>query len=169
MKINELEKSTSMNEIKFRNLPSNERITWLNQRLKDTGKKVEEISKEIGISSSSVSYLMKEDGCRYSRTVKQYLPIVEKIHDKKANQQEFLDYLLANAETIQKLIDESSSKQLIFDESIYQTDDSFMSKTMKVKTNTFNDFQKLLKEKFPHFRFQDILTQALIDFIKKYK
>lgn len=161
--------NANMNEVKFRNLPSNERISWINQRLNDSGKKVIDISKEIGISSSSVSSLMKEDGCRFSRSLKQYIPLEEKSSDKSINQQEFIGYLLTNADVIQKLIDESSSKQLIFDASIYQIDDKFMSKTVKIKANTLNEFQRLAKDKFPQFRFQDILTQALIDFTKKYK
>ncbi|WP_394120449.1 hypothetical protein [Planococcus donghaensis] len=163
-----IEQSSNMNEIKFRKLSSEEQVTWVNQRLQDTGNKVEEVAKEIGISSSSISSLMKEAGCRYSRAMKQYIPVKEVQQSKKANQEEFLNYLVENADIIHKIINESSSKQLIFDSSIYHTEDSFMSKTVKIKTNTFNEFQTLLKDKFPQFRFQDMLTQAIIDFIKKY-
>ena len=168
MKSTTIEQSSNMNEIKFRKLSSEEQVRWVNQRLQDTGNKVEEVAKEIGISSSSLSSLMKEGGCRFSRAMKQYVSIEEVQQNKKANQQDFLNYLLDNADVIQKIIEESSSKQLIFDASIYQTDDTFMSKTVKIKTNTYNEFQTLLKDKFPHFRYQDMLTQAIIDFIKKY-
>ena len=112
---------------------------------------------------------MKEGGCRYSRAMKQYIPIAEVQQSKKANEEEFLSFLIDNAGVIHKIIDENSSKQLTFDSSIYQTGDTFTSKTVKIKTNTFNEFQTLLKDKSPQFRFQDMLTQAIIDFIKKYK
>lgn len=163
-----IEQSSNMNEIKFRKMSSEEQVTWINQRLQDTGNKVEEVAKEIGISSSSLSSLMKEGGCRYSRAMKQYIPIAEVQQSKKANEEEFLSFLIDNAGVIHKIIDENSSKQLTFDSSIYQTGDTFTSRTVKIKTNTFNEFQTLLKDKYPQFRFQDMLTQAIIDFIKKY-
>ncbi|MGK7379597.1 hypothetical protein ACSFXN_17415 [Planococcus sp. 1R117A] len=97
----------------------------------------------------------------------------EKEHNSKDDSQEFMDYLLANAEVIKKVIEEvieeSNSRQIIFDSSIFQTDSPFTSKTVKIKNSTLEEFQQLLKEKFPQFRTQDVLTQAIIDFIKKYK
>ncbi|MDE0582031.1 hypothetical protein ON064_03095 [Planococcus sp. A6] len=169
MEITTREQILNMNEIKFRKLSSEEQVLWVNQRLQDTGNKVEEVAKEISISSSSLSSLMKEGGCRYSRAKKQYVSIEVSQQSKKANQEEFLNYLVENAGIIHKIIDESSSKQLVFDSSIYQTDDTFTSKTVKIKTNTLDEFQTLLKDKYPQFRFQDMLTQAIIDFTKKYK
>lgn len=163
------ENSSQMKEVTFRNLSKTEQLRWINQRLQDTGSKVEELAKEIGISSSSLSFLMKESGCRYSRAKKQYLPIIETNNPAKTEQQEFTEYLLTNAEVIRKIIDESSSKRLIFDSSIYQTNNPFTSKTVKIKKDTLDEFQRLLKEQFPQFRTQDVLTQAIIDFINKYK
>ncbi|MGK7379598.1 hypothetical protein ACSFXN_17420 [Planococcus sp. 1R117A] len=45
MKNNIIEDSSSMNEVKFRNLSSTEQLQWVNQRLQETGSKVEEIAK----------------------------------------------------------------------------------------------------------------------------
>lgn len=169
MKNNIIQDSSNINEVKFRNLSSTEQLHLVNQRLQDTGCKVEELAKEIGVSSSSISSLMKKSGCRYSRAKKQYIPIEETKLTTKGESQEFMDYLLANADVIKKVIDESSSRQIIFDSSIFQTDSPFTSKTVKIKNSTLEEFQQLLKEKFPQFRTQDVLTQAIIDFIKKYK
>lgn len=169
MKNTIIENSSDMNEVRFKNLSSIEQLKWVNQRLQETGNKVEEIAKEIGISSSSVSTLMKESGCRYSRAKKQYIPLEETTHFQKDDQQEFMMYLLTNADVIKKVIEESNSRQLVFDSSIYETDNPFISKTMKIKKGILEEFQQLLKEKFPQFRTQDVLTQAIIDFIKKYK
>lgn len=171
MKNNTHTNLSDMNEVKFRNFSATDKVGWLNLRLQETGKTVEEVAKEIGIPSSSISSLMKEAGHQYSRSAKQYLPKEQSsnVKSKKVNEQEFIEYLLMNREALQNIIEDSTSKQLIFDDSIYRTDDTFMSKSVKVKTNTLNEFQQLLKDKFPQFRFQDMLTQALIDFIKKYK
>lgn len=169
MKNNIIEDSLSMNEVKFRNLSSTEQLQWVNHRLQETGNKVDDIAKEIGISSSSISSLMKKSGYSYSRVKKQYIPMEEKEHILKDDSQEFMEYLLANAGVIKKIVEESNSKQIIFDSSIFQTDSPFTSKTVKIKNSTLEEFQQLLKEKFPQFRTQDVLTQAIIDFIKKYK
>ncbi|MBM7578245.1 hypothetical protein [Jeotgalibacillus terrae] len=169
MNINTTKKDLKINEVQFRNLTTNERVNYFNEELKHSGKTVDEAAKELGLSSSTVSLLMRKDGYRYCRMTKQYIQQEEKNTSSRTTQEEFLKYLFENEEILRKVIGTTATKRMIVDESIYYQNDSFVSKTLKIKGNTFKEFQTLLKDKYPQYRMQDMLTQALIDFIHKYK
>lgn len=161
-----------MNEIIFRGLTPKERAEWINKRLLESNCRLVDIATEIGIPSSSLSKLMISEGYEFSRKLKQYMVKEEPTLSRKGNQpvkEMIFDYLSLNAEDLIEMIDFHKNKVLVISPAVYQVKSKdYVNKSFKINGEIYHKFQALLSEKYPHYRIQDAVAQALLDFTNRY-
>ena len=82
---------------------------------------------------------------------------------------EELLFLKTNLDILKKLTSSCEEGQfLVLDKQIYDPNARFVNKNIKVNQQVYEQFTKLCDSKFRHLKIQDLIAQALLDFIYKY-
>lgn len=157
-----------LNEVNFRNLKDTERVAYVNQCL-EANIKLKDIALKIGIPYSSMTTLLNKDGYTYSRKQKQYVPSKAEVIDSIKDDTTLLDFLAENEEVLRRIIGYYSSSTLIINPIVFDGDANFVLKNFKINENLLKEFQDLMKNQYPQYRLQDALSQALLDFLEKYR
>ncbi|WP_062515147.1 hypothetical protein [Halobacillus sp. KGW1] len=161
-----------MNKDTFLTMTPKDRVKEVNSLLQEYDLK--EISKIIGVPSSSFSKIMREGDYLYHQGDKQYYPFVRSEdsrvrHEISEDSDEFL-FVKRNREALQKLIDRfHQSGNLVLEKKIYQNDAKFINKSIRMNSEIYKDFTKFCEEHYPYMKTQDIVAQALIDAMTHYK
>src|SRR5690606_3012072 len=130
-----------------------------------------EVAKEIGIPSSSFSKEMTNGDYVYIKRENQYYKFVRDLKDLQSSvtDNDTMLYLNQNIETIKKVISLfQHHTPLILDEKIYSKQLSYTTKSLKMNDNVYSEFTDFFKSNYPTYRLQDLIAQALLDFIQKY-
>lgn len=161
-----------MNKQTFIAMSPAERVQKVNKLLQDHDLK--EISNLIGIPSSSFSKLMREGDYIYHKADKKYYPFIrseEERGSKTATENNGeLTFLNQHIDTLKKVIlhfEEHGA--LILDKSIYSKDAEHVNKSIRMNNNIYKEFSSFCEEYYPHLKTQDLIAQALIDAMAKYK
>jgi hypothetical protein len=97
----------------------------------------------------------------------------DKLIDKKEpytdDYKEELLFLKKHLDVLKKLTSNyEKSSFLALDKQIYAPNARFVNKNIKVNQQVYEQFTKLCDSKFRHLKIQDLIAQALLDFIYKY-
>lgn len=158
-----------MNEMEFRSLVKDERVKYVNDCLK-TNNKLKEIALNIGIPYSSMTSLLNKEGYHYSRQQKQYIPVeCYEDNEGECKDSDVLSYIIENEAIIRRIIEFHKSASLIISPNVYEKEAKFITKNFKINETILNEFQSLMSEKYPQYRLQDAISQAILDFIYRYK
>ncbi|MFD1447952.1 hypothetical protein [Oceanobacillus profundus] len=149
-----------------------ERVKKVNKLLQDHDMK--EISNLIGIPSSSFSKIMREGDYIYHKADKRYYPFVrsEEERGSKIDTEENreLAFFSQHIDTLKKVIRQFEEHgSLLLDKRIYSKDADFVNKSIRMNNNIYAEFSTFCEEYYPHLKNQDLIAQALIDAMKKYK
>jgi hypothetical protein len=153
-------------------MPPSKRVQEVNKLLKDHDLK--SISKLIGIPSSTFSKEMREGDYLYHQADKQYYPFVrseeERVTRTLSGVSDEIAFIKNNMETLEKAIHHfKESGNLLLDKRIYSKDAEFSNKSIRMNNTIYKDFSGFCEEFFPHLKTQDIIAQALIDAMNRYK
>ncbi|WP_102694001.1 hypothetical protein [Rummeliibacillus pycnus] len=157
-----------MNEVEFRSLVAEERVKYVNDYLMKN-MKLKEVAINLGIAYSSMTSLLNKDGYRYSRQQKQYVPLEGNDNKGEHKEEDVLLYIKENEATLRRIIEFYNSASLIISPKVYDNGAKFVTKNFKINTAILNEFQTLMSEKYPQYRLQDAISQAILDFIGRYK
>lgn len=162
-----------MDKETFFRMPPSERVHKVNILLQDYDQK--ELSKIIGIPSSTFSKYMREGDYLYHKADKKYYPFIRS-EDQRANglKKESVEpeliYLKEHYNTLRKLIQHIEQNELLFlDKRIYSKGSKYTNKSIRMNTEVYEEFSIFCEEYYPHLKMQDIIAQALIDAMDRYK
>ncbi|WP_193063734.1 hypothetical protein [Oceanobacillus oncorhynchi] len=149
-----------------------DRVKKVNKLLQDHDMK--EISSLIGIPSSSFSKIMREGDYIYHKADKRYYPFVRSEEerglkiDTEGNRE--LAFFNQHIDTLKKVIRQFEEHgSLLLDKCIYSKDADFVNKSIRMNNDIYKEFTSFSEEYYPHLKTQDLIAQALIDAMKKYK
>ncbi|WP_342488862.1 hypothetical protein MKX67_03700 [Cytobacillus sp. FSL W7-1323] len=161
-----------MNKENFTTMPSYQRIIEVNKLLQNHDLK--EISKLIGISLSTFSKLMREGDYLYHQGDKQYYPFVrsekERTKNPSENDSDDIAYIKKHQRTLKRLLQHLEENGILFlDKRIYSKASKYTNKSIRMNTEVYEEFSNFCDEHYPHLKMQDIVAQALLDAIQRYK
>ena len=95
---------------------------------------------------------MREGDYLYHQGDKQYYPFVR-----------------SEEERISKDLNHSNEEITYLDKRIYDKNAKFVNKSIRMNSEIYEDFSHFCDEYFPHLKMQDLIAQALIDAMQRYK
>lgn len=161
-----------MNKETIFTMSPTERVQEVNKLLQEHDLK--EISKLIGIPSSTFSKLMREGDYLYHKADKQYYPFVrteeERLTSNQSNDSNGVAFIQKHEDTLKKVIQHFENKGILFlDKRIYNKNAKFSNKSIRMNNAIYEEFSSFCEEYYPHLKIQHVIAQALIDAITKYK
>lgn len=151
------------------------RVKEINKMLES--KALPDIAKDLDIPYSTFLKEMTRGDYVYIKRENKYFKFIrdtnDKLTDKKEphidDYKEELLFLKRHLDVLKKLISNYEKGQfLVLDKQIYDSNAKFVNKNIKVNHLIYEQFTKLCENKFPHLKIQDLISQALLDFIYKY-
>lgn len=149
-----------------------ERVPKINKLLEEYDMKG--ISDLLGISSSKFSQIMREGDYIYHKADKKYYPFVRSKEEREQILQngdnDEIVFIKRNVNTLKKVIKQFEEQGLLLlDKRIYSRDAKFVNKSIRMNSDIYDNFTQFCDEFYPHLKNQDVIAQALIDAISKYK
>ncbi len=153
-------------------MPPAKRVQEVNKMLKEHS--LSEICEHLEIPSGSFSKLMREGDYLYHQADKQYYPFVrsedERVTSSHTEHNDEITFIKNHFETLKKVIQQfEESGNLLLDKRIYSKNADFVNKSIRMNTSIYEDFSKFCEEYYPHLKTQDVIAQALIDAMTRYK
>lgn len=135
---------------------------------------LKEIAALIGIPYSTFTKEMRKGDYFYHQSDRKYYRFIRDEDEKsikgKYGDSEVLSFIQENFDTLKSLIQNyQSSSFLLLDERVYRSNANFVNKSIKMNSEIYEEFSKFCEDNYPQYRLQDLIAQALIDFINKYK
>jgi hypothetical protein len=89
---------------------------------------------------------------------------------KPSNRVEEVMFVQKNLNTLKNIVQlYEKNKLMLLDERIYDKDARFVNKSIKMNTVIYKEFSKFCDDPYPHLKMQDLIAQALINFMNSYK
>ncbi|WP_419957977.1 hypothetical protein [Psychrobacillus psychrotolerans] len=161
-----------MNQQELMTMSEVERVEFINQMLREPSiKRLAEVASKIGMSSSSLGKKMTEGAYTYSRSLKQY--ILRDDNEGTLNKEEVMKFLQENYGLLKALIEREqkidSMTVLSLSPEVVKTKGDYIVKNTKIPSEINDQFSRLCEEKFSYLKLQDLLSQALWEFVIKYR
>lgn len=161
-----------MNKDTFYTMEPSKRVIEVNQLLQKYD--LRKVAEVVGIKYSTFTKEMRVGDYFYHQSDKQYYPFVRSEDErKKANEKEELSeitFIQKNLDTLKNIVQlYEKNKLMLFDERIYGKDARFVNKSIKMNTDIYEEFSKFSDDQYPHLKMQDLIAQALINFMNSYK
>ncbi|MFC0015223.1 MULTISPECIES: phage antirepressor KilAC domain-containing protein [Allobacillus] len=151
-----------------------ERVVYVNTLLqKETSNHLKNVAKNLGMSPSTFSKIMREGNFQYHQVDKMYYKLVPLQEYKKmkpnssSHTDDLMDFLTENIDELKRII-EFSSKQPIIEPEVYDPKAKSVIKSVQVNSDIYSRFQNLAT-RFPHLRLNTLISQCFLDFIRKYE
>lgn len=162
----ELDKDT------FISMSPTKRVQEVNKMLQKYDLK--EISKLLGIPSSTFSKLMREGDYLYHQADKKYYPFVRSEAERTASttteHSDEITFIKNHLDTLKKVVHHfEEAGNLLLDKRIYSKDAEFVNKSIRMNSAIYENFSHFCEEYYPHLKTQDVIAQALIDAMNRYK
>lgn len=153
-------------------MPPSIRVQEVNKLLEDHS--LSEICELYGISSGSFSKLMREGDYLYHQADKRYYPFVrseeERVKNPQSGDSHEIAFIKQNVDTLKKVVKQFEEQGLLLlDKRIYSRDAEFVNKSIRMNSTIYEDFSGFCDEYFPHLKTQDVIAQALVDAMNRYK
>lgn len=164
-----------MNKEEFLTMDPETRVKKINKMLETTP--LNEIAKELDIPYSSFLSEMTKGDYVYIKRDKKYFKFIRDENTQlgsraetfTADYSEELSFLKNHLGTLKRMVSSQENVQpLILDKRIYDAKTKFVNKNIKVNVSIYQEFTALCENKFRHLKIQDLIAQALLDFINKY-
>jgi len=161
-----------MNKDNFFTISPEKRVQEVNRLLqKNELKKVAEI---VDVPYSTFTKIMREGDNFYHQSDRQYYPFIRpgsgRIVDGSNSQSDELDFIKENRDVLNRLIEMyQSNSLLILDESVYNKNAKYVNKSVKMNKEIYESYSQFCSDNYNHLKMQDLIAQALLDFMHKYK
>ncbi|GIN59924.1 hypothetical protein J8TS2_42430 [Lederbergia ruris] len=168
-----------MNQEEFMSLSMNEKLRTVNQMLeKEEKDHLKNASEKVGIPYSAFTKIMRDNGnYQYNQTSKRYEKLLSleeyeqylQVGTNKVEElNETLSFLEEHLDELKKLL-VVHQNQLILDPVVYDPSCKTASKSFQVNVSIYDQFTELCSIQFPHLRQKDLVSQCLLDFVRKYQ
>ncbi|WP_249308271.1 hypothetical protein [Lederbergia citrea] len=162
-----------MDKEKFIEMSPAERVQVVNKLLKDHDLK--EIGNLVKIPSSSFSKIMREGDYIYHKADKKYYPFIRSeeggvVKKLQCEDNDEMSFIKRNVDTLKKVIKQFEEQGLLLlDKRIYSKDAKFVNKSIRMNNDVYEQFTGFCEDFYPHLKTQDLIAQALIDAMNRYK
>lgn len=161
-----------MDREQFYNTAPDTRVVIINEMLKNSSLK--EVAKQIGVPESSFSKEMIRGDYVYIKRDNQYYKFIRNenmISNNHQPSQDAISFIEQNIDELKTLIrqHENIRNMLILDEQVYSKKAKYTNKSIKMNSEVYDKFVKFCADKYPFLTIQNLVAQALIDFINRYK
>ncbi len=161
-----------MDKETFFSMPPTKRVQEVNKLLQEHDQK--ELSKLIGIPSSTFSKYMREGDYLYHKADKRYYPFVrsekERISNSHTEDSDETTFIKNNVDALKKVIQHFEEQGLLLlDKRIHSKEAKFVNKSIRMNSDIYEDFSSFCEEYYPHLKTQDVIAQTLIDAMNRYK
>ncbi|WP_337017270.1 hypothetical protein [Oceanobacillus massiliensis] len=168
-----------MNEDEFMSLSMKEKLKTVNKMLEEEDKDhLKNVSERVGLSYSVFTKTMRDNGnYQYNQTSKKYEKLMslqeyERYLQFGANDEdksnETLNFLEEHLDELKNLLVVHQNR-LILDPEVYDPSCKTASKSFQVNLDIFDQFTEICSTQFPHLRQRDLVSQSLLDFVRKYQ
>lgn len=164
-----------MNKDKFFTMTPEERVKEINALLQKYDLK--QIAKMIGIPYSTFTKVMRIGGdFFYHQSDKQYYQFIRsekglqktgRVEQSNEVELNFIKENLDHLKALLRLYQENTL--LLLDEQIYSKKANFVTKSIKMNLEIYEEFSQFCEEHYRHLKMQDLIAQSLLDFMKKYR
>lgn len=161
------ERSFEMDKEQFITLSPTKRVEEVNRLLKIHSLK--EIAAMLGFAYSTFTTEMRNGGeYQYNKKNKQYVKVFTS--ENSNGDRSTLAFIEENREILQRLVEMYQTNQLLLlDEKVYSNTATFENKSIKMNKDIYSDFSRFCETHYRHLKMQDLIAQALLDFMEKYK
>lgn len=133
-----------------------------------------ELYELLEIPSGAFSKLMREGDYLYHQADKQYYPFVrseeERVKNPQNGESDEIAFIKNHVDTLKKVIQQFEEHGLLLlDKRIYSKDAEFVNKSVRMNNAIYEAFSGFCEEYYPHLKTQDVIAQALIDAMTRYK
>lgn len=168
-----------MNPEEFMSLSMEDKVKTANKLLETEEKDhLKNVSKVLGIPYPAFTKVMRDNGnYQYNQTSKRYEKLMSLEEYERYlqfganngdNSNETLNFLEAHLDELKTLL-VVHQNPLILDPVVYDPSCKTTSKTFQVNLDIFDQFTKICSTQFPHLRQRDLVSQSLLDFVRKYQ
>ena len=116
---------------------------------------------------------MKEGNFVFIKSLNQYCKYITTQNEIPKNsiqkEKEALALLQDNMGFFKNLITSPQSSPLTLDPHIYAKDTTLASKSFKINDTIYSDFTRFCEENYSYLKLQDLLSQALLEFIENHQ
>lgn len=157
-----------MDKDQFITLSPTKRVEKVNHLLKSHSLK--EIANMLNFAYSTFTTEMRNNGeYQYNKKNKQYVrAVTSEVNEGEVG--DSLSFINENRQALQRLVEMyQSDNLLLLNEKVYSKTATFENKSIKMNKDIYKDFSTLCDGKYPHLKVQDLVAQALLDFMKRYK
>lgn len=168
-----------MNPEEFMSLSIDDKVKTSNKMLAMEDKDhLKNVSKALGISYPAYTKIMRDNGnYQYNQTSKRYeklmsieeyekyLQLEENSVERSNETLNFLEDHLADLKNLLAV----QQNQLILDPEVYDPFCKTANKSFQVNVDIFEQFTELCSSQFPHLRQRDLVSQSLLDFVRRYQ
>ncbi|MED3824420.1 hypothetical protein P4561_11930 [Priestia flexa] len=163
-----------MNRDKFFTMTPEERVKDINALLQKYDLK--QIAKMIGIPYSTFTKEMRVGDFFFHQSDKRYYPFIrseEEVQKRAKSEHENeleLEFIRNNLNELKGLLQMyHHNTLLLLDEQIYSKNATFVTKSIKMNLEIYEEFSQFCEEHYRHLKTQDLIAQSLLDFMKKYR
>lgn len=160
-----------MNKNNFLNLDSRQRVSLVNDLLKNKVFDLQQVADHIGINYSTFTKIMQEDDFVYIKRENQYYKFIRNENaistiDNSAD--DLTSFLNENKDILKQIIEKhKANNDFTIDKKIFAS--KLSTKTFRMPEELYQQFVLTCEREFPHLKIQDIIAQLLLDFSDKYK
>jgi len=128
---------------------------------------------ELRLKNSHLN-IMREGDYLYHQADKQYYPFVrseeERVKNSQSEDSDEISFIRNHVDILKKVIQQFEEQGLLLlDKRIYSRDGKFVNKSIRMNSDIYEEFSGFCEEYYPHLKTQDLIAQALIDAMKRYK
>jgi|SRR5690625_164863 len=164
---------------KFMNLPMKKKLETVNQLLeKETKDHLKNVSEKLGLPYNTFTKMMRDNGnFHYNQSIKRYEKLMSLEDYEKYLQlqsitnhgsNEALKFVEDHLDDLRSLLG-TDEKQLVLDPKVYDLTTKTGNKSLQLNLEIFEAFSRFIATEFPHYRQRDLLSQSLLEFIRKYQ
>lgn len=167
-----------MNTEDFMGLSMIDKVELVNQMLvKESDFHLKRVAQKLNLSYSTFTKVMRDNASfQFNQTTKSYEKLMTLKEYKeylgsrtnKNTQNESIRFLEEHLEEIKTLLD-LHANHLVLSPEVYDPSCKTVNKSFQVNVEIYNQFAELCSTKFPHLRQRDLLSQCLLDFLRRYE
>lgn len=160
-----------MNMQQFLSMDVTDQVQWANTEFQ-SGKyaTVSALAETLGMSSSTFGKTFTSGGYVISRAIKQYISKEER---SQLGKEEAIKFVIDNYEELTSLITGHSQRRTIASlelaDQVIKSRGELITKNVKIPIHVNELFTNLCDEKYSYLKQQDLIAQALYEFVEKYR
>lgn len=156
-----------MSIVDYLNLEIEEQVKWLNKRR--ATKRLKVIAQEMGVGAYVLEKPIKSAGYKYDSNRRRY---VLQEQERDGIRQDALQFLEDNLEVLKDLIlrtAQSKEECRFVIDPLLLANRTYKPISLRIQEDVYKRFSELFQRQYQHYKMQDIVSQALLEFCERYE